>query len=261
MKRIEIDAETGICSVVTRDVITNPEGLLRRLTPGLSKVISITNNINYVVDSSSDYALAVCRLDSISLCGSWFGATEGDNAVLYPFINNRATKPLEGDLRMEWPVPEGLNVIFTAQLCTTTQDDVVSPTNSSQGCHLMFLDDDGVARAPALPNVYNDGALCTGHLNPLVVEGRRLGALELIEHTLAAWSTNAWNADLTTGGYEWKLPLLKEVSKFDAATMKPAEVKTSDWLPKCPVMGTVPGQTEVIKEGCRDAIKSLLSFS
>jgi hypothetical protein len=178
-------------------------------------------------------------IDELRVNTIWTSAEEEEGDKVVSFLHPNFSSSGGSELKvksdvMKWKVPSDMALLWISGNLTPPSNPVdkksgrrTSPRGTDVGskCGLIALDmkSGDIYRLP-LPNVYENGTLCTGPLSfdqhyPLTGGKQMFGS----------WEANTWNADLieyTHGKY-------KDLIRLDPKTGNTLPSKGGDWRANC----------------------------
>ena len=181
------------------------------------------------------------RISSLKLNCIWSAreleASEGSKTVISPTFGVSTDKAGINTNVYTWDVPEDMELFFVitdlefhkeVKEADLNEDRSIEPVVNLGvygTCGLLALDKTkgGIYRLP-LPNVYQNGSLCTGSLT--AIPGYPLATLDGMFGT---WEANRWNSDLISYAEEKYLDLIR-LDPNTGVTLAP---KGGDWRDSC----------------------------
>ena len=234
---ISISCETGVVRKTTVETVANPSVLMGELLPVPPTIVPLSSRISFVADSTNKTGYGICALDALTFNAHWF-ETKTKNVIL-PILATRTSTSL-GAMKLIWknPIPEIMSPVFISEFAMTENYHCTGVVK----CYLAFVSKEtGEFKCPPLPNVYEDGGLCTGNL-----DFGQAGIIDAVPSVLAQWASNAWNADLLN---DWKKRYLRDHFSFDMLTGENiVKDPSGKWFQDLPACGRAPGRDEAIKE-------------
>lgn len=232
--KIQIDLDSGAVTRITSTPVRNPTQVLQTLTTAPPVPVHLSKELSVVYDKESSSTIVIHRMPCIQLNANWY--TMRDDEWVVPFtIDEEHPGPIF-ELDVQWTPDKSVVIpMFFLDLRSSLYQYLFNTA------YLAFVDrETHEFYTPPLPNVYENGQLCTGDIPVEKVPD----IMTAFEDIYSQWTANKWNTDLYDG---WKYQF-REYFRVSTKTMESYKPSNNYWFRELPQSGFIPGNTSAIKD-------------